>query len=666
MANLIKHALGLSLSLLLLAVPGPLSAGEVISGTTGGRAWLAYLPSDYNGAAPVPLMIMLHGCTQSAQDFATSTTMNDLAEAHNFIVIYPEQPSSANMARCWNWFEPINQGRSGEAASIAGIVTHFQNNYAIDANRMYCAGFSAGGAMTSIMGAVYSDLFAGIAVHSGLEFKAATSSQTAFSVMSNGGPNPNTQGNLAFDAMGPRARILPTIVFHGTSDFTVAPINGEQTLSQWAQTNDRVDNGADDDSIDDTPEDVRSGTVAGGRSYTHSLYEDASGQVLLEHYSVDGMGHAWSGGEGFLFTDPNGPDASALIVTFFGLDGSAVDTTPPITTATPAGGVYHMSVTVSLTANEPAVTHYTTDGSLPTEQSPVWTAAQTFDETTVLRFFSIDDAGNVESPVSETYTIDNTPDTTPPTTLAEPAGGTYTGPVSVTLSADEPATTHYTRDGSAPDGSSPTYVSPILLESDTQLKFRSVDQAGNWESVKTENYVIEAPSAIELRSIGAEDGYVGLYFADGFSTSDHVAGDPGMFNAERKRIILSFDTASIPADVTLAGATLVICRQDLTGSVSRLDVDLKSGSFSNDAALSRGDYSAAASGTNVFTIAIPSANDACTETALPASALSLIRRDGRTQFRLKAATTVDFQRDELTIYGGEHATLGARLILSVE
>lgn len=329
------------ISLFLLTGPAaPAEAGTFSTATYNGRTYKIFVPAGYTSSTAVPLIVMLHGCTQNADTFAAGTQMNTLAESDTFIAIYPVQPSSANSSQCWNWFEPAHQSRgAGEPALIAGMVNQVKNNYTIDDNRVYVTGLSSGGAMSVIMGATYPDLFAAIGVASGLEYKAATSSTAAWTAMFSGGPNATTQGNLAYTAMGSQARTVPVIVFHGSADYTVVTTNGHLVLSQWAQTNDRASDSSDNNNIDDTPEATIPGSVPGGRNFTRYIYEDQNNQTVMEKYIIDGMGHAWSGGStAGSYTDPNGPNASQLMVDFFlahPMNGSAEPTPPPTPTPPP-------------------------------------------------------------------------------------------------------------------------------------------------------------------------------------------------------------------------------------------------------------------------------------------------------------------------------------------
>src|SRR5690606_27913096 len=153
---------------------------------TGLRNYKLYIPSSYDGQ-PLPLMVMLHGCTQDPADFATGTRMNEIAEEKQCFVVYPAQAQSANSARCWNWFKAIDQKRDqGEPSLIAGITRQVSDTYQIDAKRVYIAGMSAGGAMAVIMGTLYPDLYTAVGVHSGLPYASAQDLPSALAAMKNG------------------------------------------------------------------------------------------------------------------------------------------------------------------------------------------------------------------------------------------------------------------------------------------------------------------------------------------------------------------------------------------------------------------------------------------------------------------------------------------------
>ena len=285
----------------------------------GMRDYWLYVPSGYE-EQDVPLIVMLHGCRQDAEDFAVGTRMNVLAEREAFLVLYPEQRLGANLLNCWNWFEPTDQERaSGEPSIIAGATERVLAEYNVDTDRVYVAGLSAGGAMASIMGAIYPDLYAAIGVHSGLEYKAADSDRAALAVQRAGGPDPDQQGYYAFLSAHAEARVLPTIVFHGEDDAVVDVVNAHQTLSQWAQTNDYSDDGSDNDSITDEPSESLREQAPEGYDYVRYVYENPDGDVIMERWIIEALGHAWSGGDAEgSYADPEGPDVSEEMVRFFG------------------------------------------------------------------------------------------------------------------------------------------------------------------------------------------------------------------------------------------------------------------------------------------------------------------------------------------------------------
>ncbi|WP_368280045.1 extracellular catalytic domain type 1 short-chain-length polyhydroxyalkanoate depolymerase [Halomarina oriensis] len=312
------RTLGAAAATSAVASTATAAAGSFTDQRYDGRRYKRYVPSGYDGSTSTALVVMLHGCTQTPGGFASETRMNELAEQEGFLVVYPDQTSSANANECWNWFEPAHQQRgSGEPALVAGMTREVVDGFEVDPERVYLAGFSAGGGMAPIMGVTYPDLYSGIGVHSGLEYDAANSLTEATTAMNSGGPDPQQKGTLAYRDMGSRARVVPTVVFHGTSDYTVVTRNGHQAAEQATQTIDLAADDTDDDGTDYTAETTRTEQSA-GHSYTVSEYADESGTVVVAKYIVDGMGHAWAGGaSGGAYTDPDAPDASAVMWEFF-------------------------------------------------------------------------------------------------------------------------------------------------------------------------------------------------------------------------------------------------------------------------------------------------------------------------------------------------------------
>jgi poly(hydroxyalkanoate) depolymerase family esterase len=279
-------------------------ATGLYSNRAGSRTYKLYVPSGYCGQA-LPLVVMLHGCTQSPDDFAAGTRMNALAEEHTCLVAYPAQAASANASKCWNWFNPGHQQRGqGEPSLIAGITRQVMRDYSVDPRRVYVAGLSAGAAAAVIMGITYPDLYAAIGAHSGLACGAASDLRSAFAVMRQGAAV-RRSGSAPGD--GEYRRIVPMIVFQGDEDTTVHPRNGDQIIAQ-SRANMTVD----------LQTKVQHGRVPGGHAYSRTLHADASGQAVLEQWVIHGAGHAWSGGSrAGSYTDPRGPDAAQEMLRFF-------------------------------------------------------------------------------------------------------------------------------------------------------------------------------------------------------------------------------------------------------------------------------------------------------------------------------------------------------------
>ena len=278
--------------------------GNFISGSygcqAGTRPYKLYIPAGYAGK-PLPMIMMLHGCTQTPDDFAAGTRMNALAEERGYFVLYPAQTRAANRSRCWNWFKRGDQRRDqGEPAIIAGMTREVVSRYGIDARKVYVAGLSAGGAMAAVMGEAYPDLYAAIGIHSGLAVGSAHDVPSAFAAM-RGTPPPSPRGSV------PASGAAPVIVFHGDRDTTVHPRNGEQVILE------SVDRNAASNTLS-----VERGQVPGGHAYTRTVHADPKGRVILEHWLVHGAGHAWSGGSTRgSYTDPKGPDAAREMIRFF-------------------------------------------------------------------------------------------------------------------------------------------------------------------------------------------------------------------------------------------------------------------------------------------------------------------------------------------------------------
>ena len=299
-------------------IPDGIPRGNFITGSyanqAGSRAYKLYIPSGYRGQS-LPLVVMLHGCTQNPDDFAAGTRMNQVAEEQKCFVLYPAQVQSANPSKCWNWFKESDQRRDqGEPSLIAGMTRQIMSSHSIDPQRVYVAGLSAGGAMAVTMGTTYPEVYAAIGVHSGLPYAAARDVPSAFAAMRQ---SSSANGRKGIGAAGESTMCdVPTIVFHGDRDTTVHPCNGDQVIAQSRAV--AANGNSDTQAGVSNRATVQRGQVAQGHAYTRTVYHDAGGQAIAEHWLVHGAGHSWSGGSlSGSFTDPKGPDATQEMIRFF-------------------------------------------------------------------------------------------------------------------------------------------------------------------------------------------------------------------------------------------------------------------------------------------------------------------------------------------------------------
>jgi poly(hydroxyalkanoate) depolymerase family esterase len=269
---------------------------RAFTNSAGSRTYKLFIPGGYHGQS-VPLVVMLHGCSQTPDDFAAGTRMNVLAQEQTFLVAYPAQSQSANSQRCWNWFNAADQERGrGEPSLIAGITLEIMREMNADPQRIYIAGLSAGGAAAATMAAAYPELYAAVCVHSGLACGAASDMVSAFGAMQSGAP-------------ARRAKIhtpaMPTIVFHGDRDSTVHAVNGDYVMAHAKGAADWHAN-------------VTRGEASHGHQFTRTVLSSQDNVPVHEQWVFHGGGHAWSGGSASgSFTDPRGVDASREMLRFF-------------------------------------------------------------------------------------------------------------------------------------------------------------------------------------------------------------------------------------------------------------------------------------------------------------------------------------------------------------
>ncbi len=273
-------------------------SGDFVRGTQR-HHYKLFTPPQTSGYGPLPLVVMLHGCSQNPDDFALGTGVNAAAQGDGqspgFFVLYPSQPRNVNAQGCWHWFERAHQQRGrGEPAWIAELTQHIARNHAVDSQRSYIAGLSAGGAMAAVVAAAYPDVFAAVAVHSGLPVGAADNLTQALTAMKRGSSTAPTHP----------VTTVPTIVFHGDQDRTVHAVNGQALVA--AATAGVI-----------CEVDKQTGASEFGKKFTRSVYSSA-GKVCAEHWQLHGAGHAWSGGSAQgSYTDPRGIDATQAMLQFF-------------------------------------------------------------------------------------------------------------------------------------------------------------------------------------------------------------------------------------------------------------------------------------------------------------------------------------------------------------
>jgi len=249
----------------------------------GTRDFVVARPS--GDVARLPLLVVLHGCVQTADDIARGTRLSEAAARDGFVVLYPEQPATANPQRCWNWYVPDQSTRGkGEAALLAEMIDSVARRERVDRQRIALVGMSAGAAMAANLAVAYPERFAALAMHSGIAAGAATDIGSALRVMGQGAPDGDALGDAALATMGAAARPIPVIVLHGAADRVVAPANLRAAVAQWTRINSKA----------------------------------AGAAAPVEQHLFDGVGHAWSGGSAAgSFTAPTGPDATGLILAFF-------------------------------------------------------------------------------------------------------------------------------------------------------------------------------------------------------------------------------------------------------------------------------------------------------------------------------------------------------------
>ncbi|MDW5441601.1 PHB depolymerase family esterase [Polaromonas sp. SM01] len=279
--------------------------------------WL-YLPSGaaHALATPLPLVVMLHGCQQTASDFATATRMNALAERKGFAVLYPQQSAAADAHRCWHWYKRATQQGQGDVRLVADMIAHVQQRYSLDTTRTYMAGLSAGAALANLVALRHPGLIAAVGLHSAPVFGTTDSAMSAYRAMQHGSGAHHSDSAQAFADTQPLLASkagMPVILIHGDQDKVVRRINAQQLMQQFRIINAAAITRAE-------PVQRRFPARPSGRlrpAYqTATYYAGRKPQLVL--CEVDTLGHAWSGGDASVaFSAAEGPDATLMMWSFF-------------------------------------------------------------------------------------------------------------------------------------------------------------------------------------------------------------------------------------------------------------------------------------------------------------------------------------------------------------
>lgn len=278
--SLLKHAaVSLTMAVCTMQNASAATLTQVTSFGTNPGALLMYKYVPASMPSNAPVVVLLHGCSQSAASYDDEPGWVKFANTYKFYLVFAQQQSINNSSKCFNWFQSGDITRGyGEALSIKQMVDKMKSTHSVDASRVFVSGLSAGGAMTAVMLATYPDVFAGGAIMAGIPYKCATSSSAAFGCMSPGvNKTPQQWGDLARSGYSGYSGRKPKVaIFHGTSDFTVKDMNLTELMEQWTNYH-GIDQIAD-----------ASDTVGG---FPRKFYRNGSGTNLVMTVSITGMGH---------------------------------------------------------------------------------------------------------------------------------------------------------------------------------------------------------------------------------------------------------------------------------------------------------------------------------------------------------------------------------------
>jgi poly(hydroxyalkanoate) depolymerase family esterase len=284
------------------------------------RGYLVYVPAglaDRWNFRRHPLLVLIHGCRQTPEDIAAGTRIARLADQHRFLVLLPRQHPRANSWGCWNWFDKATSRGWGETAIVAAQIRAVRRAYRIDKKRVFVAGMSSGGALAAALGIRRPDLVAGVFIHSGIACGAASSPYAAMGVLKNGADT-NVLGiaRSARDDADPGALPVPLLAIQGGGDDAVAPINAVQLVRQYLTFNAHPAANAGPADALPPPDRSAATSTAEGRVVATSEWQ-VGGRQVARHVLINGLGHAWSGGDDrYPYHDSHLPDATALLANF--------------------------------------------------------------------------------------------------------------------------------------------------------------------------------------------------------------------------------------------------------------------------------------------------------------------------------------------------------------
>jgi poly(hydroxyalkanoate) depolymerase family esterase len=285
------------------------------------RDYLVYVPRGHSRWRRARLVVVCHGCRQTPEDIANLARVTAHADQHGWLVLLPRQAGPANAYRCWNWFEVNTAGGGGEAAIVAAQIVATRRHYRARRERVWVLGLSAGAALAAVLGLRHPRLVRGVMTHSGLACAAASSPATALAVMAHGPDNDVARvADEARAAESDRGLIVPLLVVQGDADDVVAPVNGVALVDQYLRFNAHpAGRSGYQPAASLPPSDASTHEAAGERHGARTSDWLLDARIIVRHVLVEGLGHAWSGGDArFPFADPRGPDALDLFARFAG------------------------------------------------------------------------------------------------------------------------------------------------------------------------------------------------------------------------------------------------------------------------------------------------------------------------------------------------------------